>query len=250
MASLCTKQFNLAFKDEAGRHAHTQLFQLGGGVFRSIQLRNLPLRTLTLGVLIVSGGTLAALPFRRYQALPDASSAPVQVTGPRQSALDDAAKMDAITPETLNPVTRSLAEVDAPPPPHPDPVRVLATTLAPKSVRIEPDRRQVDIPLSFEDLSQPIVPPAPIEQRFNATARVRQKQLTREHAAGLVMPAMESLALSQQEELSRVVESVNQTKTRRVESSLASTQSRESDVQPLPERAAAERQRYWIRQPN
>ena len=36
---LCTKHFDIAFMDEAGRHAYTQLFRPGGGDFRPLQLR-------------------------------------------------------------------------------------------------------------------------------------------------------------------------------------------------------------------
>ena len=67
---------------------------------------SLPLRTLTLGVLIVSGGTLASLPFRRYQAIPDASSGPVQATGPTQSELGDSnvEKLELLVSDTIQPL--------------------------------------------------------------------------------------------------------------------------------------------------
>ena len=45
------------------------------------------MRNLTIGVLLIAGGTAAALPFRRYQSIQDASLEPTQATGPTQSAL-------------------------------------------------------------------------------------------------------------------------------------------------------------------
>jgi hypothetical protein len=226
------------------------------------------LRTLTLGVLIVSGGTLAALPFRKYQAIPDASSAPAQVTGPTQSALDSADSSQLVTnpwPADQPSSDASLEAINAGalasnlPPWHP-----LATSQAPRSV---------DIPLTYDDLAMPIDPPPPIAQRFNATVPIRQQQLEQQRVSALVMPAMQQLAATQQLEpqrvsalvmpamqqlaatqqleLQRVAESVrtlsDQQNDSKAAGSLAS--SRDRSLERLPKVAPVKRDRHWIRQP-
>ncbi len=141
-----------------------------------------PLRTLTLGVLVVSGGTLLALPFRRHPATPDASVAPAALSGPSQSALDT----------TLEPQSRQTTAIadntlDSLPVWNPTPV-----------VR---QSRQLDIPLTYEDLALPIDQPAAIEQRFSATARVQEKKEARRRESAMVMPSLESLTLQQREQM-------------------------------------------------
>ena len=97
-----------------------------------------------------------------------------------------------------------------------------------------------------------------IQQRFNATTMGREKQLERERVAGLLMPAMESLAVSQQEELRRVAEAAtsdqatsDDTAAGKAAATLASTTSRHQEgIERLPEAPPVERERYWIRQPN
>ncbi|MGI9475027.1 MAG: hypothetical protein ACR2NZ_26075 [Rubripirellula sp.] len=221
------------------------------------------MRTLTLGVLIVSGGTLAALPFRRYQAIPDASAVPTQVTGPAQSALDSP------------PVgRRSNAVVHETPDEHDLRGAVLANHIPvwQQSSVPTPSQRQLDIPLTYDDLAVPIAQPKPIQDRFNATAAVRQKQVERERVASLEMPAMETLVASQQQELQRVIDSVA-VNSPAAGGSLASTNLGSSPfaasngasstasrgpmaaqsaqrLDPLPATIPEQRQRHWIRQPN
>lgn len=117
---------------------------------------------------------------------------------------------------------------------------------------INPEPRRIDIPLTYQDLEQPIDQPVAIQRRFSATAMVREKQLEQERVAGLVMPAMEALATSQQEELKRVAESVSSAdiETGQAAGRLASALSSEKQVERLPEAQSAERPRHWIRQPN
>jgi hypothetical protein len=243
MEPLCKKHFVLAFKDEAGSRATAQLFRSAAAIFRSIQLRAIPLRTLTLGVLIVSGGTLAALPFRRYQAIPDASSAPLQVTGPSQSALDSP-QLDSV--EAGSPPGGAAGEKVV------DSGLLVATSRQWTEPVVPRAPRQIDIPLTYEDLALPIDQPSAIQQRFNATARAREKQLERKRIAELVMPAMESLAVSQQQQLERAAAASNtQSETTRATGTLASsTSSPDRRLEQLPEVAPAERERHWIRQPD
>ena len=218
------------------------------------------MRTLTLGVLIVSGGTLAALPFRKYQAIPDASSAPAQVTGPTQSALDQSNNSVLVTNDSLakeppkqtseerfvalDTAALDAAVLDA---------SVVASNLPPWQPNApSPTPRSSDIPLSYEDLALPIDQPPPIVKRFNATVPIREQQLERERVSELVMPAMEQLAVTQQLELERVAESVrsftSEQSSGKAKGSLAS--SRESSIEPLPSESPNDRNRHWIRQPD
>ena len=152
------------------------------------------MRTLTLGVLIVSGGTLAALPFRRYQAIPDSSSTPVHATGPTDSAL----KMGAINPisgpaftppqmaDAMIPgsilATHSDAAVEDPDLNSLDRIANLSKT-----------GRSPDAPLTYEDLVLPIEMPDIVQQRFNATAAVKSIQMEKERLADTPTPRMEPM---------------------------------------------------------
>ena len=220
----------------------TPSFPLGGGEFSLHPARALPLRILTIGVLIVSGGVLAALPFRRYQAIPYASSAPLQVTGPAQSALDspqlDGVESGSLAGGELDP-TKACAEFMA-----------VAARQPWDKAAISPERRSVDIPLTYEDLATPIDLPAAIRRRFNATAPVREKELERQRVAELVMPAMESLAVSQRQELERAkIAATSESGSRKATGTLASAPS-ERNTQRLPEASTDQRTRHWIRQPD
>ncbi|MFK8110575.1 MAG: hypothetical protein AB8B91_00145 [Rubripirellula sp.] len=215
------------------------------------------MRTLTLGVLIVAGGTLAALPFRRYQAIPDASAEPVHVTGPEHSALTvppsqlAESSADPVSEETLASLQAQVLSIEVP-------------RFQRQSVSIAPESpRSIDVPLTFEDLMDPIDQPSPIKQRYSATTPIRAEAIERERVAGLVMPEMESLAASQVEAFNRsLVESKPQRlgtsqaegapvqNTPRASASLAS--SREETIQRLPQAQTPPetRVRHWIRQPN
>ena len=181
-------------------HAYAQLNPLGVAFFRTFQLRAFPLRTLSLGVLIVCGGTLAALPFRRYHSIQDASAEPSQVTGPSQTELQST-QFDpsrASNAERFPSLVQSQFE---------DRFAGYADSYAVASSPATKRQRQLDIPLTYEDLATPIDPPAAIEQRFSATVGVREKQaaqreqMQREHADALLMPGLETLSLQQREHL-------------------------------------------------
>lgn len=203
------------------------------------------MRTLTLGLLIVCFGTLAALPFRKYQVIPDASSDPSHVTGPTQSPLSSSVTADSA------PKTEQLPSLA-------DPGTFLPTTVAGQT----PNRRHIDIPLTYDDLAVPLDQPKPVLDRFSAVASVHQQKLEQERVSSLVMPALESLPLAQQPDFVRhsdsVVSSIEQPQ-RRAAGRLASAMPPEpanDEVQSTPLGSLpsaddeAHSQRYWIRQPN
>ena len=214
---------------------------------------------------------MAALPFRRYQAIPDASAVPAQVTGPSHSALDGPVpgrRSDAVVRESPN-----AAELND---------AVLASHVPTWQPPTAPRPRQLDVPLTYDDLAVPIDQPKPIQDRFNATAAVRQIQVESERVASLEMPPMENLVASQQEELQRVINSMEAPNPRppahapgTAGGALASTNLRPSrlgtspsaattqlgntsgqGLEPLPEAMPSQRvmpsqrQRHWIRQPD
>jgi hypothetical protein len=208
------------------------------------------LRNLSLGVLIVCGGTLAALPFRRYQSIPDASNSPTQVTGPAQSVL----QASELAPETNAEQLPSLSEMD----------RLISPRDAFYSTVGAPPRRRrhVDIPLTYDDLAVPLDQPKPIRDRFNATTTVREQQLAEDRIAELVMPPMESLPIAEQQELSRIADSFVPPSTsgrgrasgRFASSTTESSSPFRSDdqVSVLDTSSTSDvetRQRHWIRQP-
>lgn len=134
------------------------------------------MRTLQLGVLIVCGGTLAALPFRRYQVLKQASTDPFEVTGPEQSDLL------AFGFETSN----LRADVVRADPAATDADRGFVHSVEKPWVSSGGDystvprtgiRKSLDIPLTFEDLAAPIERPGAIQDRF-VTATPEDEVLT------------------------------------------------------------------------
>jgi len=171
---------------------------------------------------------LAALPFRRYQSTPDASAAPAALSGPAQSALDKMPKAEA------DHSTIAVSSLDALPTWNPEP--------APQPPR------QIDIPLTYEDLAMPIDQPAAIQQRFNATAAVRQQQIERQRESGLVMPSMEAMTLDQREQI-ETLPAPTATDEGRAGGQLASSTPSEPQFQPLPQPLPETRQHHWIRQP-
>lgn len=200
------------------------------------------MRTLTLGVLIVSGGILAALPFRRLQTIPDASTGPAQATGPTQSAISDSSLQMLVD----SPTTGS-AEV-APPADLP--------TWSPPA---QPQRRDTSIPLTYEDLLVPIERPDAVEQRFSATVSAQQGQQDDGRLPAIVMPALESLALTQQVEIKSQISVVEvgsdhpQSNSRETHPpttlASASWRSAATDASP-PADQTTRRERHWIRQPD
>lgn len=211
-------------------------FSLGSGVFAPSSSEPSPLRTLTLGLLVTSGGILAALPFRRY---PDVgNNAASHATGPAHTPLDAnyvpaAWKMEAVDPAALaiETVPTSDAQLVS--------ERPWPTQIAP------PPRRRPDVPLTLADLAHPIEQPGVMAERFNATVEVHEQKLEQERQE-LVMPKIDLLDEDQRDELQRASSRFTRATAT---ASLASAGRSNSLIEPLPPSAPVERSRNWIRQP-
>jgi len=240
------------FTDEAGGFADAGLFYLAEGNLYLLPAPDPLLKTLTFGALIVASGTLAALPFRRYQAIPDASSAPAQVTGPMQGVLESTPQATTFSSQgESNSATVQLAaggDMKPTPSTYPNPTYRSANSWRQHS--LERPRRRAEIPLTYEDLEVQIDLPDPIKERFNATVPIRALRLDQERMADLVMPAMESLATNQIEQIQKAAAKFAQgtRKSPSVTSSLAS--SREQSLDQLPKADPSNQTRHWIRQPD
>ncbi len=211
--------------------------------------RVLPLRNLTLGVLLVAGGTLAALPFRHVGSVPDASGRPPQATGPTLTEL----QLRAGAPE--------LAQSIAPPSGF-DPVLAEALpTWRPPRDRSRSDRH-FDAPLSFDDLMAPIATPEPIRRRYDATVPVSQADAVakadRQNAFAAAQPFDPITTQPSPMTPPRFEQFSDQVVAAKppVAGSLASTMSSspsQTFAQPstdrLPKPTIAPDDRHWIRQP-
>lgn len=127
--------------------------------FPVTQLRVSPLRKLTFGVLVIALGCLAALPFRRYQSIPDASTLPVEATGPTQSALNGT-NLEMLVNDKPH-VIENLQSL----------------ALRPRPVQSLPSdhNRSLAIPKSYSQVAVPLDQVAANEDDFNATTPVRAK---------------------------------------------------------------------------
>ncbi|TWU59854.1 hypothetical protein Poly51_01270 [Rubripirellula tenax] len=199
------------------------------------------MRNITLGVLIVAGGTLAALPFRRYQAISDDRQRPGAASGPTESSLDLA------LPEQ---VAQGDSGLHLPLP--------QSLPVWPRTERPEPLPREVNVPLSFDDLLVPIDQPNPIRQRFAATTDVHRDDERRLNAIALEMPPASEIAPEVQEELRRRLDFATPKKFENIapksvagaaQGSLASAPWTASPPDRLPKPSPTTDARHWIRQP-
>ncbi|MGB7323341.1 MAG: hypothetical protein WBD31_00615 [Rubripirellula sp.] len=198
------------------------------------------MRNLTLGVLIVTGGALAAIPFRRHNSMSDDTLPPGTATGPSISALDFP------PPDSI----ASTLDSDLP---LPGSLPIWHRGGLPK---LPP--RQVDVPLSFDDLMVPIDQPKPIRQRFAATSENHREKRDQERITSLEMPPLNAIAPAMQEELQRRLDFATPEKfqdiapkptTRTAHGSLASAPWLASPPDRLPKPTAPADDRHWIRQP-
>ena len=176
------------------------------------------------------------------------------MTGPSRSALHSSPQVDSVSSAEQ---ILSLAEIDSF-----GEIRSQADLYGFASRQVPVARRQIDIPLTYDDLAVPLDQPKPVMDRFSATAQVQQERIEQDRIAGLVMPPMESLPLATQQELVSIAKSiapaVNPTSSRasgRLASSSAADHSEyaSSEMQQLenlPSKQDVETQRFWIRQPD
>ena len=191
------------------------------------------MRNLTLGLLIIAGGILASLPFRR--------TAPIDESVPRTQPLDPTS---VSTPSSVGMLVNDRV-----------PKSEWIDRIVPQSTNDLPEwppRRELSPPLTYDELAVPITRPDRIEQRFTAAEPIRQ------NVAGKVIetPAMKSVA--PRRELHREPERMHPTidGARSVlvpetnqDTTLASTPLGESRIEQLPKRDDSKRERFWIRQP-
>lgn len=144
------------------------------------------MRTLPLGVLIVCGGTFAALPFRRYQPEYPPASDLFQVTGPVQSALQP---LDFEPSNLRADVLRldSASDLRVAVDDEADQIQDLSDSAEINRVPGSLTRRSIDIPLTFEDLTQPIEHPGTAKDRWVETEETKPVETNDEYAGLLVM---------------------------------------------------------------
>ncbi len=200
------------------------------------------MRILTLGVLIVTAGTVAALPFRRYRAIQN-ELPPTAATGPTVSSLGgfqldpigDRPASNADFPALAMPSTGQLADAPA-------------------------ANRQIQMPLTYDDLAVPLELPPRFGESFSATALAQQQPDS---------PALHDRSARRMRPLSLVdSDAVGQADARGQsllpnsgQGQVGNEKSKASNaisklisspiVEPLPEPlpASTPKQRHWIRQP-
>ena len=179
------------------------------------------MRILTLGVLIVAVGTLAALPFRRYQPNMVATVDPVQgeqsaqqsgtvwnrVSGGNQAPGWESGPVWASGP-TASILRTTTAEpagyaADTSPPAH---ARNVPTAQTRPPLRLQ---RSINMPLTYEDLAVPIHPldsgakrvavaaSGSMSESFNATVDNFRQQVHQERKAMELPPPTQSLAVAE-----------------------------------------------------
>jgi hypothetical protein len=192
-----------------------------------------------LGVLIVTAGTVAALPFRRYRAIRN-ELPPTAATGPTVSNLGGL-RLDPIA-------ERPASQADFP-----------ALAMPSSQWGDEPLKdREIQMPLTYDDLAVPLELPPKFGESFSATSvaqagagskplvgsgpqRMQPVAIVHSDAAGKAGTQGQSL-LSGSEQAGD-----ENSQASRAISQLISSPIVESLPEPLP--ASAPRERHWIRQP-
>lgn len=166
------------------------------------------MRTLTLGVIIATGGTLAALPFRKAENEAPTAIEPTHSTGPIGSVLDPIPVRVVQAPSSTTrwppsptslaatPVSSILREA-----PSIDSFTRQRGTGSQQSFT-EADSR-VAKPLTFEDLMKPIELPAQIKQKYDAVAGFQKdlQEAKKEADRAMEMPSMSELRPDLREQL-------------------------------------------------
>lgn len=191
------------------------------------------MRTLTFGVLIVAGGTLAALPFRRQSSNPVAVPN-TNATGPIGPTMGREEMLIEDIPEVGLP---SLAIT----PKNEWPRKIEAT-------------RQIEMPLTYEDLAVPVETQIRDTEQFNATEPVQKSRRAKEDKFVSAAPRMKPANVINENEATL------STPSSQPQSILISAQTPaalptdakppHSDAPPLPpKKAMNDPVRKWIRQP-
>jgi len=218
------------------------------------------LRNLTLGALIVSVGTLAALPFRRsapdVDRLPQpsikhaVSVAPPLREGRRTNPPTKSPVEHSQSSEAVDPVAQLEAEIRA--------IDAFADPASPAyswNKPSEPTKPQKALkPLTYEDLAVPLARPPLVQERFNAmgpptsdSSEASKPALVASEDARRMRPLTMNDS-DQQLVRTQALSPAN----KKVGQEARFTSPAERDVEPalpLPSEPAAPRQRYWIVQP-
>tara|TARA_R110002049_G_scaffold72490_2_gene187032 strand:+ start:2035 stop:2619 length:585 start_codon:yes stop_codon:yes gene_type:complete len=194
--------------------------------------------------MIVAGGTLAALPFRR--TTPGESPTPVDVPADVRSV------NDATTPTSLGML------VD-----QGEPQTEWLDRLAPPQATATPPwpaRRELSAPLTYEDLAVPITRPDQIERRFTALDKTEfadpnvsiapnqdhafaAADVVTDQASAAIDPQASAANTDRKQKQSVLVTESSERTT------LASAPLNESGIERLPKKNTSTRKRFWIRQP-
>ena len=194
------------------------------------------MRNLTLGLMIVAGGTIAALPFRRTQ------------TGDNPLREETAADSYPVeVPAFPVPVGMSVDPRE----PQAEWIEKLALPDRDQTARF-PVQRELSSALSYDDLAVPITRPQTIEKRFSATVKSSAPKVDRENKLVDALAGNEPPAGNWEAPTSKDTPPTEEHTPMTVPSkttSLASTPIGEPEFRQLPKQNASSRERFWIRQP-
>ena len=227
------------------------------------------MRNLTIGVLIVTGGTLAALPFRRSSPTipinaPHLSQSPDQATGTLDSALD-LAPVQAVASASGQFQTGSAKPFSAQEIPGLDEfIRDEPPTDSTEFAVIERSPSAVK-PLTYEDLMAPITRPETVQDRYQAIAAIGSDSNRQSEEPAMGLPPVGQLAPELRNEFQQRFSSMKPTQIRQPVSEVAESSNRAagslaSSMIPrtpnLPALSQApvtaepsQRQHHWIVQP-
>ena len=186
------------------------------------------MRILTIGALIVAVGTFAALPFRRYRAKPQ-TVPPTEATGPTKSTLD------GLDFEML--VEDSAANAEFP-----------SLSLPPATPLIS-RQRQIQMPLTYDDLAVPLKLPPSFNENFSATSTAQQAEASSERSTSsrLQSATITDESKSKLTANSDAPKSVLADETEIQPARLVSSPAVDPVNEQLP--APSPQPRHWIRQP-
>ena len=188
------------------------------------------MRTLTILGMVIAFGMVAALPFKRYQTIQDASTMDTNATGPIGPAQGNSDILIEDVPlGDINIPSLAVSPGKQWPPPLPN--------------------RRIQMPLTYEELSVPVQASMHDPERFDAT--VKAQEAIRAKRKPDLPPKVQPMQTTA-EEASKL--RVDSSAPKSILVSLAPSNSLApptgtSNVQRLPADSNVDRQRHWIRQP-